>query len=668
MKSRKSVLSLARMKKWVLLLAVAAIAMLPCSIQAQVNSYFPEIWKEKPLLHAVTTTDHPYTILDYRLVRDFNVTRQDKANNWSHYKTIYKNVKINTQAAADSLIQLIMTMEPDETLRGLRLRMLSPNGDVTDLNNQVRMIVLNDNRRAVVANNLVLQPGAELEYELSLKVEYDYAGSEFLQSPLPCNHVSFTLAAPKELEFRFKTSPGVPAPSDSIAGNTRYYQLNMQNVPELKNNDLYYYLPQLKRVDFALHQAIDGKDTIHMTWQQYGEESYVPLVAVSKAEYKQLEKELQKWPFTQQRMPTTQMIYLVEQYVKSNFQLTSPSETGETADIISIIKSRRAEKAGMVRLLNAVYYMLNIPTQMLWTSSRDSLLLDSQLVDRQLARNVLLYFPTVQQALAPTDMGTRFPCYPALWAGIPALRCRDTLIGQESKVLTDFVTTPTVPYTLSNITMDATLQSVTAPVWDVKQSFGGYPGANIKAAFGSAGSATEGKFKIYNALLPFEPGVRKPTAVTTESEVFNNRMLDKPVQLNSTLNTPSLVENKNTQLHIHLGQLLGGTLSADIPLPEENLPVQMSFPYYQEKRINIPIPAGYKVANKGDFSADISDKGSQPALGLKMRCEQEGNMLHIYIIDWYRQTDFSGNNKSIFGQMLHTVRKLQQQDLILVKE
>ncbi|MGO4293819.1 hypothetical protein [Chitinophaga sp. RAB17] len=656
------------MKKWVLLLAVAGIAMLPCSIRAQVNSYFPEIWKEKPLLHTVTSSDHPYTILDYRLVRDFNVSKQDKANNWSHYKTIYKNVKVNTQAAADSLTQLIMTVEINEALRGMRLRMLAPNGEATDLNDRIRMIVLNDNRKALVVNNLVLQTGAELEYELSLKVAYDYASSEYLQSPIPSNHVSFKLVAPKELEFRFKTSPGVPALSDSIAGNNRYYQLNMQNVPELKNSDLYYYLPQLMRIDFALHEAIEGKDTTRIRWQQFGEEGYVPLVAVSKAEYKQLEKELQKWPFTKQRMPTTQMIYLVEQFVKTNFELTPPSETGETMDLISIVRTRRAEKVGMARLLNAVYYMLNIPTQVLFTSSRDSLLLDSQLVNRQLAKNILLYFPTTQQALAPTDMDTRFPCYPALWAGIPALRCRDTLIGQESKVLTDFITTPITPYTVSNISTDATLKSITDPAWEVKQSFGGYPGANIKSAFGITGKTTEGKFKIYNALLPFEPGVRKPTAVTTENEVFNNRMLDKPVLLNSTLNTPSLVENKNTQINIHIGQLLGGTLSADIPLPTGTLPIQMSFPYYQEKRINIPIPAGYKVANKGDFSADISDKGSQPALGYKMRCEQEGNVLHIFIVEWYRQMDFYGENKSIFGQMLNTIRKVQQQDLVLVKE
>ena len=656
------------MKKWVLLLAVAVIAILPLTLQAQVNSYFPEIWKEKPVLHTVAATDDPYTTLDYRIVRDFNVSAREKADGYTHYKTIYKNIKVNTQAGADSLTQLIMSAEYNEDLRGLRLRLLHSNGEVTELNDQVRMVMLSDHRKAIIANNLEVEPGCELEYELNLKVLYNYSGSEYLQSGIPANKVSFTLVAPKNLDFRVKTSPGLPAPTDSTAGNNQYYRLSLRNVPALKNNDLFFYMPQLKRIDFALNRAIEGKDTTNVTWQQFGENNYVPIVAVSKQEYKQLEKELAKWPFLKLRLPTTQLIYLVEQYIKTNFELTAPSETNETIDLISILRSRRAEEAGFTRLMNAVYYMLNIPTQVLFTSSRDSILLDSQLVYPQLPAHVLLYFPTVQQALAPTEMDTRFPCYPPLWTGIPALRCRDTLVNQESKVLTDFISTPIAPYTLSSITMDATLKSVKDAAWEVKQSFGGYPASNIKNAFTNTGSTQEGKLSVYNAILPFIAGVRKPTAIKVENETFNNHMLDKPLTLTSTLLTPSLIEDKGTQINIHLGQLLGGTLSVNIPLPAADLPVQITFPYYQEKRVTINIPAGYTVANKGVFSADISGKGPQPALGYKMRCEQDGSQLHIFIVEWYRQTDFSGEDKEVFRQLLSRVGALQQQDLELVKE
>jgi hypothetical protein len=656
------------MKNLMFFLAVAIISALPLHIQAQVNSYFPEIWKGAPQLHTTSPTNNPYTILDYRIIRDFNVSNRDRAETFTNYKTIYKNVRINTQAGADSLTQLVLSLERYEVLRGLRIRVLNPNGQVTDLNDQVRLARLNDDRKAIVVNNLVLQPGCELGYELSLKLYRDYSGSEYLQSNIPAEKVNFTLIAPKELQFRFNSLKDIPAVNDSVAGNNHYYSINMSHVPALRSNDLFFYMPQLKRIDFALHRAVDGRDTINVTWQQFGEDNYVPFVAVSKAEYKQLEKELDKWTFLKQRMPVSQMIYLVEQYIKTHYELTAPSETGETVDLISIIRSKRAEKAGYVRLLTAAYYILNIPTQMLFTSARDTIPMNSNLVERPLATNLLLYFPSVQQALAPTEMNTRFPCYPPSWVNIPALRCRDTLVGNESKVLTDFVTTPTPPYTLSNITTEATLLSVTDPVWQVTQSFGGYPAENVKTAFTTTGSTTDGRNSVYNAILPFPPGVRKPTAVKAENETFTPRMLDKPVVITSTLHTPTIVEHKGTQLNLLIGTLLGGTTDADIAMPADPLPVQITFPYYQEKRIHIDIPTGYKVANKADFSADISDKATQPAVGFKMRCEQDGNHLHIFVIEWYKQTDFTGENKKVFGQLINRIHTLQQQQLIFVKE
>ena len=114
--------------------------------------------------------------------------------------------------------------------------------------------------------------------------------------------------------------------------------------------------------------------------------------------------------------------------------------------------------------------------------------------------------------------------------------------------------------------------------------------------------------------------------------------------------------------------LLGGTVPIDLTMPEGNLPVQITFPYYQEKRVHITLHAGYKVANKAAFQADISDNGAQPALGLKVRCEQDGNQLNIFVLEWYRQTDFTGNNKQLFSQLVHKVRALQQQHLVLAKE
>ncbi|HVI45682.1 MAG TPA: DUF3857 domain-containing protein [Chitinophaga sp.] len=659
------------MKQFILLTVFAAITILPCQTKAQINTYFPGTWKDnpQPVAAAQASSSHPYTILDYRVARDFNVSFRDKTDAYTHYRTLYKKIRINTQQGADSLTQLVLTLEDNEDLRGFRVRGINPSGGVATFTDQTRSMKLNDGRTAIVVNNLSIQPGYELEYELALKVQYDYAGSEYLQSGIPCEYTNFMLVAPKDMQFRFKSANGAPAVQDSVAGTNHYIGLQMQHISPLKSNDLFFYLPQLQRVDFALHAVVDGREIDTLTWQKFGEEAYIPYVAISKAEYKQLEKELNKWTFLNRRMPLPQLIYAVEHYIKTTYKIRNSDEMYETPDIINALQFKRTDKNGMVRLLNATYYMLNIPVQMLFTSARDTLPLDSQLVNRAFASNILLYFPTLQLALAPTESNTRFPCYPSLWTNRPALRCRDTLASHESKVLTDFITTPLPQYTLSNITMEATLSSVTAPSWEVTQSFGGYAAQNIKTAFTKAGDAESLRNNVFNAILPFEPGTRKPTAVKAQNETFTPLPLDKPVTITSTLQTPDIVTQQSNGYQIRLGQLLGGTLDLNMTAPGGTLPIQLSFPYYQEKRIHIDIPAGYKVANLNDFNANTVQSGSNnPSMGFKMRAELDNNRLHIFTIEWYSQSDFAGNNKKIFEEIVTKFRSLQKQELVLVKQ
>ncbi|CAL1516899.1 DUF3857 domain-containing protein [Chitinophaga sp. MM2321] len=657
------------MKHLIFFLAIiAVIAVFPLHTKAQINNYFPETWKDDPHVSNQEQTLKPYTILEYRIARDFNITSRDKADAYTNYKTIYKKVRINTTAGADSLTQLVLSMDTYEALRSFRVRVIFPDGKVANLNEQTRTVKLSDGRQAIVVNDLSLQSGCELEYEMNLKIQFDIAGTEYLQSGLEAQQVQFTLVAPKSLQFLFKSVNGVPAVTDSTAGNNVFHNIAMQQVPGLVANDLFFYMPQLQRVDFALSAAISGRDTSRVTWQDFGEEAYVPYVAVSKAEYKQLEKELSKWPFLAHRMPVPQLIYQVEQYIKTNYTLRQADDVYEAPNLTAIIRSKSADKAGMVRLMTAAYYMLNIPVQMLFTSARDTLPLDKNIINKPLAKNILLYFPNQQQALAPTETDTRFPCYPPLWANCLALRCRDTLAGTESKVLTDFINTPVPAYTLSNITTEATLRSLTDPAWEVNQSFGGYAAESLKTAFTKANN-TELRNSVLNAVLPFAPGTRRPAAVEAHNETFNNVPLSSPVVITSTLHTPGIAIQQGTQLNIKIGQLLGGNIDYNLAMPGGTHPIQISFPYYQEKRVHIDIPAGYKVANKADFAASIEhNTGSQPALGFKMRCEQENNRLNIYTIEWYSQTDYTGEDKKTFEEMIRRLKTLQQQELILTKE
>ncbi|QJB35597.1 hypothetical protein HF324_31580 [Chitinophaga oryzae] len=656
------------MKRLIFFLSVIYIAGFPVFASAQINNYYPDTWKENampetPALSGAAA-EAPYYISSYKIARDFNITNRDKAEAVTHYKTVYKRIHINSAAAADSLTQLALTLENGELLRGFRIRSLLPDGKMINLTDQTRSLKLSDGRTAVVVNNIRVQSGGELEYELSLKVMFDYAGADYLQSGIASGQIRFMLVAPRNLQFNFHAANGVPGITDSIAGNNHYHGVMVQDVPALKNNDFYYFLPQLQRIDFALSTAVEGRDTTRLTWQQFGQDIYIPYVSVDKNEQKQLVKELDRWPFLKYRLPVPQLIYLVEQHIKSNYSLRPSSDFFEAPDLGTIIRSKQTDRNGMIKLMMAAYYTLNIPVQLLVTASRDTIPLQKALVNRASANNILLYFPAQQQALAPTEMNTRYPCYPPLWGNTLALRCRDTLIGAENKVLTDFIVTPQPAYTFSNSTLEASLSSVTHPVWKISQSFGGYGGSNAKNAFLQA-TTTELRNNIFNALLPFMPAVRTVVSVEAQNEKFTNAPLDKPVIVNSTLETPGLIVQDGDRYMLSIGQLLAGLQNYQYTLPEGDLAVQLAFPYYQEKRVHIDLPAGYTLADKSAFTADISHNN---ILGLKMRCEEENSRLHIFIIEWYSQSELKGEDKKTLGNILDRLKKLQQQQLTLVKK
>ncbi|RBL92311.1 hypothetical protein [Chitinophaga flava] len=655
------------MKQLIFFVIVTFIASLSLQTSAQINNYYPGTWQDNAHTEAVTgpIAQQPYYITSYKIARDFNITNRDKAETFTHYKTIYKKIHINTAAAADSLTQLALTLENGEVLRGFRIRAIFPDGKTANLTDQTRSLKLNDNRIAVVVNNIQVQAGCELEYEMSLKIQFDYAGSDYLQSGIATGQTHFMLAAPRNLQFRFHSANGLPAVKDSSSGNSHFHQVALQHVTPLKSNELYYYLPQLQRIDFALNNAIEGKDTTRITWQQFGEDAYIPYVSVNKNEQKQLEKELDRWPFLRQRRPTSQLIYLVEQFIKSNYSLRPASDFFEAPDLGTIIRNKQTDKVGMVKLMMATFYTLNVPVQLLFTASRDTIPLQQDLVNRAAANNILLYFPTEQQALAPTEMDTRYPCYPSLWTNTLALRCRDTLVGTQSRVLTDFITTPQPLYTLSSSTLEASVSNLSAlPSWKVTQSFGGYAGSNVKNAFSQA-NTTELRNAIFNAILPFMPGNRKPLAVEAQNEKFTPLPLDKPVVITSTLETPGLVVQDGGNYIIGIGQILTSNQNYNYSIPEGNRPIQLAFPYYQEKRVHIELPDGYTLADKAAFTADITNKN---LMGFKMRCEEENGRLNIYTIEWYSQNEFNGDSKKTFEAVMHRLKQLQQQPLILKKK
>lgn len=648
------------------------LLVLPGIAFAQINRYFPDTWQETPVVHPLQDAAllaEPYVVLSLKIARDFNINIADAARGYTHTRTVYKNTRVNTQAGADSLKQIILVLETNEAANTFRGRVLFPDGQVADLTTERAR--LKDGRNALVIDLPALQPGCEVGYELTSIVFGAINGVEYFQAAAPTLETGFRLVTSPDKLFLTKTSDQIPPLTDSITGNIRTYATNTALLPALLPSRLYHYLPHLQRVEFAFHADLQrkGRDTVKTTWQQFGTDEFVSMMNMGKHEFKLLEKEIKKWPFLQKKMSLADIIYQVEHHLKTNFNILDDAPDNEgVINLEYVLKSKNTNINGMTRLMASVYYLLNIRTQLLITSSREEIPLDSNFVNTSIAKNKLLYFPDLGQALAPADPDTRFPYYPPLWSDTWALRCSDVLEGDKHSVKTDFVRTPFPNYTHQSISIQASLQpDLVQNTVQVKllQSFGGYPGINIRDAFNAI--PEEQRPAIMNAVFPFQYIPHQDFKSTVKDESWTAQTLDKPVTFNTTAKV-ALLEKQDNLIKIKLGALLTNQSRTGLTVPPDTIPIEMLFPYYQEKKIQLTIPDGYRVANKEDFQVDVHyPQQGEGDMGFKVHCQEAGKQLTIYVLEWYRKNVYPHAAKPYFQQLFNKVAALMRQEVILEK-
>jgi hypothetical protein len=616
------------------------LCLLCCTLAfPQVNRYVSNTWETQPHLYKQADSSAPVTLLKHIAIRDFNRTTAEG----SHYRTVYKRMRINTTKAADSLVQLLMPLEPYEHIKSIDARVIYPDGHIVKV--PALKIYISGKAETLRISPLQLVSGCELEYDMIIEEMTTWAGFEYMQSTTPCEEATFMLVLPPNMLFRTRGSNGFPDVKDSIAFNgIHYFHATAYHVPAFFPGDLYYYNTWLQRTEFSLRET---------TWEQPAKDQFLQYVYIEKPEYKKLEKEVRKWEFLKNNPPLPALIYLVEQQIKSQYKLIDNPDDAVLSDINVILSTKTCNETGIVKLMASVYYLLGIHTQILFTSGRESIPLDSSIVNIELANNILIYFPELHQALAPASAYTRFPFYPASWTGILALRCRDTLIDKKAEALVDFIRTPSIDYTKNNISLEATIDINTLGVNDVKlkQTVGGHPGMAIKTIIGNTPIAS--LKEQYNSMLPTGAIRVSGLAHKMQNGYWDQPVADAPFILESAFKTDS----------INIGMLINGLVQQYVSMPPANIPVEMAYPFYQESRINITIPEGYKLTNTADYIVDIPGT----SLGYKITCKQEDNKITIYALKWFKKSSYNNEEKKVFEQILEADNDMKNKRLYISK-
>jgi hypothetical protein len=314
----------------------------------------------------------------------------------------------------------------------------------------------------------------------------------------------------------------------------------------------------------------------------------------------------------------------------------------------------------------AVFYMMHIRCQLMITAGRDQVPLNSSIARYSDAKNVLLYFPDLKQAMAPGEKAYQTPYYPPMWSNIESVVCSDTLAGDISKVNVSFMKTPVPDYASSGMRNETEIWLTDTPGTArlrTVQQFSGFADAQVKTAVANVEIDPKTSF---NAFILLKPEQHNIISVEPRNMKWSPVSMNDPFTLTSTYTMPAFALEIDGQLTIRTGALLAYQYQPTQKLPPAGEPVNLIYPCYFEKKVMVHLPKGYKVKNMAGFNTDLSN--IDPNMGLKCTIRQDGDVVTIFLMDWYKKSLLEGKSRDAFDKIANTVTGYRLKDLVLEKE
>gem|GEM_PF-6181676 len=644
---------------------------------AQINTQIPGTWSVNPSPYVVTDpglVQTDVTILDYSVARNFYEATTRSEPDLSQVLYIHKHIRLNTQKAVDSLANYMIPKIPNADPYFMEARVIHPNGKFEMVKGYLRTVKLSKDEEAWVMRPENLEVGCEIEYDFGLLIYNQYSGVDYFQENSPVLKANFKLIAPNTFTFDVKGLNGFGDISPIAGTKLLTAEASSSNIPAISNSIYMFPKPNMQAVAYAMssfvNQTYNKKEKVTYTWQDFGESEFITYNNISRTEFNNLQKNMERWAFLKQQKALPLLIYQVEHYLKSIIKYEPAENIQQLEDLSYILRNREANDVGLVRLFSAVYYMLGIRTELLLTSPRDELQIDSTMCSFDRAKKPLLYFPEIDLCMAPTEYEYHFPNIPPLWANTTALHCWDVKDGDQSEVKTAFMQVPAKDYagngsrTVSNIRLTASMDSL---LITSSQTINGLPDVSVKTMF-KALNANQYRDKAAQ-LLPVAEKDIHIKALSYSNTDWSPTEIEAPTNIKGTYTNASLLTKTNNGIEIRLGGLNPTIVSANNTLPPRDKGLDILYPFFQESKITIEIPAGYTLANPKYYDKEFTVKdGAKEVAGFKSMVMVDGNNLTYYITQWYGATHYELDVFDQLHNMLGQLLQLKESPIVLKRK
>ncbi|NME72046.1 DUF3857 domain-containing protein [Flammeovirga aprica] len=583
-------------------------------------------------------------------------------------KTIHKLIQINSDAGIEKYNKIYVPMSVGRSLRHLKVRAISPDGKITNIQRE-NIKELNNvegfqNVKIFAIEGL--EVGGKAEYLYTVKSPFEPFGRETVQAGVPILKSTIELVHPKQWKFKYKSYNGLAdAQFRLIAQNQKVIGLTQKDIPAFEEEE--YSLEDATYMRFEHKMASNGGYEQNIfSWlnlmKRMTENCSSPKTAkVAKKYVKDI---------LSQNLSDEEKIIVLEEKIKSTIRLEKGG-TQALSDPKSIVENGVGNVRGLSILYMYCFEALGLKAHLVYGCNRYDGEMDPTFATVTSIGDMFFYFPKYQKYLLPEHYHMRYGVVHTGLMNTNAIFVSYFIESGKVNYRTfDFKKLEALSADLNQIGVRASIdfeENLALPKVILEDYAQGYRAFSYRAVLKNADVDFREKFMKDVMLSAFE----NFEVLSTDVEGEDMSLSTDPanfLKLKMKYTTPELVERAGNEYLIAVGKVIGRQSELYQEKERQHEIVMSTIQKYRHE-ITINIPEGYQLEGLEEIKNKnvITVNGREVAYFIS-DYQLEGSSLLITVDEVYKDISFPKENYDEFRGVINSAANFNKLTLIMSKK
>lgn len=591
-----------------------------------------------------------------------------KGNETAYISLYHERILLQGDDAVERNNRIYIPFRIDESLIDLKVKVTKKDG--TEINfDKSEIKEETDTEKGVTYKYFAvkgLEKGAIIEKIFILYEQPRLSDTEIdVQENQPVLDFSFELIYPKHLEFLTKSYNGLPEATVKEDAYTNQNALNLKASNIEAYNTKFSYNNRIKNIQrfrFKLENNTSSGNRKLFNYKEFAASVYENLY--QEMADKDL-KEIEAFIKVNKNATLVERLREIEHKVKTEINFEEYYEGNK--GIAKTLKVKKANETDLITLLIGIFRKNNIKHELVFTTNRYTKTFDEDFETTGNMKEILFYFPQVDMYMYPKTRDERMPIFPYGLGNNKGLFIKEKEFGGAKMGIGKVEDINLSHSTLDTmlITIDMT-QDMENPLVSSKLQFAGYAAGNFQPIkdfvspeqFDEVMKQIAKNYTLENT--EFEE-------IKTENDGVKN--LGKiPYIMNLKFKSAELVQKAGESYLVKLGETIGRQIEM-YDSTERKVPVEISYPHYYYRKIELLFPKGYKISNpestKMYYETLLNDK--KEAL-FESDYKIEGNKLTVLNTEYYSAMEYPVSVYKSYREVVNAAADFNKIVLVLKKE